>query len=88
MAILLFEKHGDAFNDQVLNSDGLNIPHPRLQDRAFVLYPLRDLAPEWRHPITHVSVNDMIGSLPEDQSFEAMEDANGLFGTEWDAKQP
>jgi 2-amino-4-hydroxy-6-hydroxymethyldihydropteridine diphosphokinase len=35
----------------VRNGPGLVLPHPRLAERAFVLYPLCDVAPEWRHPV-------------------------------------
>lgn len=72
-----------TFNDQVLNERGLNIPHPRMHERAFVLYPLRDLTPDWRHPVLHTTIDSMIRALPADQSFDAMPDADGLFGTEW-----
>ena len=40
------------------------IPHPRLVARAFVLYPLRDMAPGWRHPISGAGVNELIKGLP------------------------
>lgn len=40
------------------------IPHPRLEDRAFVLYPLRDIAPGWRHPMSGRSVDGLIKRLP------------------------
>ena len=40
------------------------IPHPRLAARAFVLYPLRDIAPGWRHPISGAGVNELIKGLP------------------------
>ncbi|MCA0273434.1 MAG: 2-amino-4-hydroxy-6-hydroxymethyldihydropteridine diphosphokinase [Proteobacteria bacterium] len=43
----------------------LILPHPRLQDRAFVLIPLADIAPDWRHPVTGFSVRDMLAALPE-----------------------
>lgn len=45
--------------------DELILPHPRLQERAFVLIPLADVAPEWCHPITGKSVNDMVEALPD-----------------------
>jgi len=76
-----------SFNDQVLNNDGLYIPHPRMHERAFVLHPLRDLMPDWHHPVMKTSIAKMIGDLPPDQFFEAMPDADGLFGTEWQRKK-
>ena len=39
------------------------LPHPRLQDRVFVLLPLRDVNKDWRHPILGISVNDMLALL-------------------------
>jgi len=42
----------------------LLLPHPRLQDRAFVLIPLAQIAPQWRHPVTGRSVATMLGALP------------------------
>jgi 2-amino-4-hydroxy-6-hydroxymethyldihydropteridine diphosphokinase len=44
--------------------DQLVLPHPRLQDRAFVLVPLKDVAPDWRHPLLQLSVAEMLAALP------------------------
>jgi len=44
--------------------DRLILPHPRLQDRAFVLVPLADVAPQWRHPVLAVTVREMLAALP------------------------
>ena len=44
--------------------DALILPHPRLQDRAFVLVPLADVAPDWVHPMLGMSVREMRGRLP------------------------
>jgi len=41
------------------------LPHPRLQDRAFVLVPLAEVAPGWRHPRTGLTVAEMLALLPE-----------------------
>jgi 2-amino-4-hydroxy-6-hydroxymethyldihydropteridine diphosphokinase len=43
------------------------LPHPRMQGRAFVLRPLADLAPQWRHPITGTPVKALLTALPADQ---------------------
>lgn len=43
---------------------GLVLPHPRLQDRAFVLLPLLDVAPAWRHPLTGRTARGMAETLP------------------------
>jgi len=47
--------------------NGITVPHPRLHERAFVLLPLRDVAPEYRHPVNGMSIDEMIGALPADQ---------------------
>ncbi|MGI4746388.1 MAG: 2-amino-4-hydroxy-6-hydroxymethyldihydropteridine diphosphokinase [Janthinobacterium lividum] len=43
------------------------LPHPRAHFRAFVLLPLRDVAPDWIHPELDVSVNELIDGLPVEQ---------------------
>jgi 2-amino-4-hydroxy-6-hydroxymethyldihydropteridine diphosphokinase len=46
--------------------DELILPHPRMQDRAFVLIPLADVAPGWVHPILGRSVVQMVADLPKE----------------------
>ena len=44
--------------------DRLILPHPRLQERGFVLAPLAEVAPGWRHPLTGQGVVAMLAGLP------------------------
>jgi 2-amino-4-hydroxy-6-hydroxymethyldihydropteridine diphosphokinase len=48
------------------------LPHPRLAKRAFVLRPLADLAPHWRHPGTGTSIAALVAALPGDQITERL----------------
>ena len=41
------------------------LPHPRMADRAFVLLPLAEIAPDWRHPVTGTAIADLIRALPD-----------------------
>ncbi|HLF58105.1 MAG TPA: 2-amino-4-hydroxy-6-hydroxymethyldihydropteridine diphosphokinase [Alphaproteobacteria bacterium] len=57
-----------AYHDLVVNGpSGPILPHPRLHMRAFVLLPLAELDPAWRHPLTGRSVAQLIKDLPPDQ---------------------
>lgn len=49
------------------------LPHPRLTGRAFVLLPLAELAPDWRHPVSGRSLEALIAELPAEQRTEVME---------------
>ena len=41
------------------------LPHPRLAERGFVLHPLAEVAPGWRHPVTGASIEALLAALPE-----------------------
>jgi len=58
---------------KLLNIIGISIiPHVRLEERAFVLLPLRDIAPEWRHPVTGTPIDALIAALPPEQIAERL----------------
>lgn len=52
------------YADQVIAEDRLQIPHPFLHLRRFVLIPLADIAPEVEHPTLYQSIMDLLGELP------------------------
>lgn len=56
-----------AYDDVIIHETGLNVPHPRLAERAFVLLPLAEIAPDWRHPVTGDGIGTLIARLPEEQ---------------------
>jgi 2-amino-4-hydroxy-6-hydroxymethyldihydropteridine diphosphokinase len=41
-----------AYGRQVIDAPGLQVPHPRAHERLFVMGPLAEIAPDWRHPVT------------------------------------
>lgn len=54
------------FGDVCIESPGLSVPHPRLHERAFVLVPLCDLAPDFMHPTLRVSLGDLAQKVKGD----------------------
>ena len=53
--------------------DGPVLPHPRMHQRAFVLLPLAEVAPGWRHPVSGLGVEELLARLPAGQTAEPME---------------
>ena len=50
----------------VIKTDRLIIPHPEMSSRSFVLYPLREIFPDYKHPETGRSLEEMINLLEDD----------------------
>lgn len=48
------------YNDSVINEPDLVIPHPRMQDRRFVLMPLAETAPDFIHPVFHKKISQLL----------------------------
>lgn len=56
-----------SFNDEIIETENLIIPHIHLHNRKFVLFPLRDVAPKWNHPKLNKTISELIISC-EDKS--------------------
>ncbi|MDE3115036.1 MAG: 2-amino-4-hydroxy-6-hydroxymethyldihydropteridine diphosphokinase [Pseudomonadota bacterium] len=54
------------YNGQI-ETGALTLPHPRLGTRGFVLLPLADVAPLWRHPVSGRTVQELIAALPQSE---------------------
>src|SRR5688500_14867053 len=47
------------FNKEVIKTRNLTIPHPEIQNRNFVLHPLKELIPEFEHPVLHRTIHEL-----------------------------
>jgi 2-amino-4-hydroxy-6-hydroxymethyldihydropteridine diphosphokinase len=69
------------YGNQVIEEDGLVIPHPRMHERLFVLQPLREIAPKLAHPVMGKTMEELAASLPNAERVE-IEEPLSLFGDE------
>jgi 2-amino-4-hydroxy-6-hydroxymethyldihydropteridine diphosphokinase len=69
-----------AYDDVVSGADEAPrtpvLPHPEMHRRAFVLLPLAEVAPAWRHPRLGRTVTELIRDLPPGQRVEALDEAS------------
>lgn len=52
------------------------LPHPRLHERAFVLMPLKEIAPDWRHPSCGTHIDALLAALPPGQTCRKAREAD------------
>ena len=58
-----------------IHSERLTVPHPRLEQRRFVLEPLLELAPDLRHPISHLTISELRASTPDHSTVRRLDPA-------------
>jgi len=63
------------YGDAVVQSAELTVPHPRLEQRRFVLVPLSEIAPEVRHPVTQLTVREMLAQTNDRHQVKKMMNA-------------
>lgn len=63
-----------TFDDEIINSEKLQIPHPLMQNRNFVLLPVQDLKLDWKHPVFQKSISELITSSPDDSVCTIVQD--------------
>jgi 2-amino-4-hydroxy-6-hydroxymethyldihydropteridine diphosphokinase len=63
-----------AYGDLVRTDPPPILPHPRMHERAFVLLPLADVAPDWRHPADGRTLSELLRAMPPDQLIRPLAD--------------
>lgn len=55
-----------VFDDEIIDSEKLQVPHPLMQNRKFVMLPMQDLKLNWKHPVLQKSISELIAVTPDD----------------------
>ena len=63
-----------VFDSEIIESEKLTIPHPLMQNRKFVLLPMQDLKLNWRHPVFHKNITELIAISPDDSICTIVQD--------------
>ncbi|KAF2336094.1 2-amino-4-hydroxy-6-hydroxymethyldihydropteridine diphosphokinase [Flavobacterium nitrogenifigens] len=63
-----------AFDTEIIDTEKLQVPHPLMQNRNFVLLPMQDLKLNWKHPILQKTVSELIAITPDDSVCTVVQD--------------
>ncbi|NHN26327.1 2-amino-4-hydroxy-6-hydroxymethyldihydropteridine diphosphokinase [Flavobacterium jejuense] len=59
-----------AYDEEIIATESLQIPHPQMQNRNFVLFPLKEVKGDWMHPILKKTVSELIENTEDDSKCE------------------
>ncbi|CAN7602366.1 2-amino-4-hydroxy-6-hydroxymethyldihydropteridine diphosphokinase [Rossellomorea sp. LjRoot5] len=65
------------FNQETIETENLYIPHPRMQERAFVLIPLLEVAPRVEHPSFNAPLAEFLDEIPDKEGVRLWKQING-----------
>jgi 2-amino-4-hydroxy-6-hydroxymethyldihydropteridine diphosphokinase len=60
------------YQGEVMDTTSLVLPHPRLHERRFVLIPIAEIAPDWRHPISELTAVQLLAQLSSEQRIQRL----------------
>ena len=61
-----------AFDEEIIDSEKLQVPHPLMQDRKFVLLPIQDLNLDWKHPVLKKNISELLEVSSDHSECEAL----------------
>ncbi len=64
------------FDNKIVNTDNLILPHPRLHLRRFTLIPLAEVSPLWRHPRLGLAASELLDECPDNGEVTLLTDAS------------
>lgn len=68
-----------SFNNDIIETEVLNVPHPQMQNRMFVLVPMKDLQTEFFHPILKQNIQELIANCPDKSECRCIDSIENPF---------